>query len=82
VNRCVFLREMYARCGGTYKVMKTLECFYDERSGRMVRCRDLVLLEGQVCGGSRRMFRDPCDRSCFLFWHRSWLRKVDGAGGR
>jgi len=76
VNGCVFLREMYRYCGGTYRVLKTAEYFYDEKRGRLVRCRDLVILDGLVCGGERRLFREPCDRYCFLFWHASWVRKV------
>ena len=68
VNGCVFLREMYRYCGGTYKVLKTAEYFYDEKRGRLVRCSGLVILDGLVCGGERRLFREPCDRYCFLFW--------------
>ena len=76
VNGCVFLREMDRYCGGTYKVLKTVEYFYDEKRGRLVRCRDLVILDGLVCGGERRLFREPCDRYCFLFWHARWVRKI------
>ena len=78
VRGCVFLREMYRYCGGTYRVRKELKRFYDERSGRLVRCRDLYLLDGLVCRGERRLFVEPCDRNCFLFWHAAWLEKVPG----
>ncbi len=81
VSGCVFLREMYGYCGGTYRVLKKAERFYDERRDRLVRCRDLYILEGLVCRGERRLFVEPCDRNCFLFWHAAWLRKVPGPEG-
>ena len=80
VNGCVFLREMDRYCGGTYKVLKTAEYFYDEKKGRLVRCRDLVILDGLVCGGERRLFREPCDLVLLSFWHArgSGSRKPNG----
>jgi len=72
---CVFTPEMFNRCGQRYRVLKQVHYFYDEVKERICRCRDMVLLEGAVCSGQRRLFPSDCDRNCFQFWHVSWLEK-------
>jgi hypothetical protein len=47
VNGCVFLREMDRYCGGTYKVLKTVEYF--DRRGLPVQGSGHP--DGLVCGG-------------------------------
>lgn len=76
-NGCCFIPEMYAHCGKTYKVLKAIDYFFDEFRQKMCKCKSLVILEGVVCSGHRRLFNDDCDRSCFLFWHTSWLEKLN-----
>ncbi|RJP96275.1 MAG: hypothetical protein C4518_00390 [Desulfobacteraceae bacterium] len=76
-NGCTFTPEMYARCGETYKILKEIHYFYDEVKNRMCKCRDMVILEGALCSGRRRMFSDDCDRCCFQFWHKRWLEKLE-----
>lgn len=77
-GRCSFVTEMYDSCDNIYSVLKTVDYFYDETKKKMCRCKNIVLLEGSLCGGKRRMFSSPCDRSCFYFWHTAWLQKVQG----
>ena len=75
-ERCAFLRIMYGYCDRTYPVYKTINYFYDETKKKLVKCKNIVVLEGVVCNGERRVFKEPCDRNCFLFWHTSWLEKI------
>ena len=74
---CMFTPEMYKHCNKIYKVLKTIDYFYDEVKQRMCKCKDLVILEGIVCSGRRRLFKQSCDRNCFNFWHAAWLKKID-----
>ncbi len=72
---CHFMREMYACCGKTYRVLKVVDQFYDEVTQKICRSRDTVLLEGAVCSGRQRLYRSRCDRNCFFFWRTAWLDK-------
>ncbi len=74
---CHFMREMYAYCGQTYRVLKVVEQFYDEVTQKVCRCRDTVILEGTVCSGRQRLYRSQCDRNCFFFWRTAWLQKIN-----
>ena len=74
---CIFTPEMYKYCNKTYKVLKKIDYFYDEVKQKMCKCRNIVLLEDSVCTGRRKVFPADCDRNCFLFWHTSWLEKLD-----
>lgn len=73
---CIFTPEMYARCGDTYKIYKEISYFYDEVKNRMCKCKNIVILEGALCSGRRKVFSDDCDRCCFQFWHKRWLEKI------
>ena len=74
---CVFTPEMYKYCGQQFRVHKRVDYFYDEVKAKMCKCKNLYLLEGAFCSGERRAFPNNCDRNCFLFWHSSWLIKVN-----
>jgi len=76
-QRCTFTPEMYRYCGKNFSVYKNVEYFYDEVKQRMCKCRNIVVLDGIFCTGKRRTFPADCDRNCFLFWHTSWLEKID-----
>jgi len=73
---CLFIDEMYGHCGNTYRVLKTANYFFDEAKQKMCKARDTVLLEGVVCSGRQRLYKVTCDRNCFFFWHKDWLKKV------
>lgn len=75
---CQFVPEMFQFCDKEFVVLKTVKYFFDERQKRMCRCNDIYLLSGVMCSGRRRAFSIPCDRSCFYFWHKHWLRKIHG----
>jgi hypothetical protein len=74
---CSFMDQMYDYCGKTYKVLKNIDYFYDEARQKLVRCKDIVILEGAMCNGKRTLYKQKCDRNCFLFWHSSWFMKVN-----
>ena len=74
---CIFTPEMYKYCNKIYKVVKKVDYFYDEVKKRMCKCKNIVLLEDCICSGKRKVFPADCDRNCFLFWHTTWLEKLD-----
>jgi hypothetical protein len=78
---CIFTPEMYAYCGKQARLFKKVGYFYDEVKNKMCKCKNLFLLEGAFCSGKRRAFPNACDRNCFLFWHSSWLEKVNDGDG-
>jgi len=65
-------------CGQTYTVRKRAVRFFDERSWRMVKVKNVVLLDEVFCEPSKHVDCDwaGCDRTCFLFWKEGWLRRV------
>lgn len=67
--------------GRTFTVKKRIDQFFDERTRRMLRPRDVVILEGVFCEPEpdAHLPFAGCDRTCFLFWKESWLEKVDSA---
>ena len=74
-NGCTFQSEMYGYCGKEFKVYKKVQYIYNETKRKMVKCRGVYLLEGTFCSGKTAYLKN-CDRNCFFFWQKSWLRKV------
>jgi hypothetical protein len=72
---CLFIDEMKALCGKKFRVMKNVRSIFDERKLRMVKCRNMVLLEDAFCHGSWPF--NNCDRCCYYFWKEAWLEKID-----
>ena len=75
---CTIMQEMWPTCDTTQRVLKPVERFFDERDGRLKKCRGVIFLEGLVCQGTEKF--GPCDRSCFYFWREEWLEKIEGPG--
>jgi len=73
---CSFTHEMYKYCGREFRVLKSVETFFDESKQKMCKCRNTVLLDGAVCSGRQRLYFMKCDRNCFFFWQTVWLKKV------
>ena len=72
---CTFQLEMFKHCEKSFKVYKKVHYFFDERKQKMCRCYDIYLLEGCFCSG-RTAYLKPCDRNCYFFWQKTWLKKV------
>jgi hypothetical protein len=65
-------------CGKEFAVRRRVERFFDERTRRMLRIRNTVILDGVYCeppvGGDDDY--SGCQRSCFLFWKEAWLERL------
>jgi hypothetical protein len=68
-----FQPEMELYHGREFRVLKRLERIIDESSGKMLRLRDCIVLDGIVCEAS---YHRLCPRSAFLYWREAWLVKV------
>lgn len=72
----VFVKEMGKYCGQRYKVFKKLDKIVLETTGELRKIRTpTYLLEGVLCSGEAH---GNCDRSCFCFWRKEWLKPVSG----
>ncbi|MBN1491110.1 MAG: hypothetical protein JXA69_14450 [Phycisphaerae bacterium] len=74
---CAFLAPMAAYCGQVFQVARCVGQFFDERQWRMLKCKNVVLLEGVYCDGSGHPDTRGCDRMCFFFWRTEWLEVVE-----
>jgi len=78
-----FVRPVMSRfCGGVFPVKRRIGRFFDEGRQRMVRIRDVVILDGVYCEkpADGEEPSSGCDRMCFLFWKEAWLERVPQAG--
>jgi hypothetical protein len=73
---CPFIEEMYVHCGKEYKVLKEANYFYDEIKEKLCKCKDIVVLEGALCSGKQKLYKDTCDLMCYFFWHKDWIEKI------
>jgi hypothetical protein len=72
-----FMEGMKPFCGRRFVVMKKVEMLFDEVAQRMLKIKkERYILEGVICNGQGTTQREGCDRCCFYFWGRSWLRKA------
>lgn len=83
-RRCegmAFMGVMAAFCGQERVVRRRVTEFFDERTRRMLKLRNVVTLDGVYCVPARdgRLPYARCERECFLFWKEAWLERVDGA---
>jgi len=62
--------------GGTFRVERRVERFYDEREQSVVRPRSTVTLTGVQCDGAQLPGNPGCDRACLLFWSEAWLERA------
>ncbi len=74
---CPFADPMFRFCGQEFRVFKRVERFFDEAQRRMVKCKDIVLLENVFCDGMGYPESQGCDRTCFYFWRTEWLERID-----
>ena len=76
-DRMKFLGGMERFCGKKFRVLKEIKFMFDEKSWRIVRLKNAVLLQDQICDSKGQYDKEGCDRSCFYFWKEQWLRKVE-----
>jgi hypothetical protein len=65
---------MLLDCGRRARVLARINRIIDERSGRMLKLRDCILLEDVWCDGNHRAL---CRRKIYTFWRDEWLRRVE-----
>lgn len=67
-------------CGQTFRVRNRADRFFDERKWRMMRIRNVVLLDDVHCQSAPQddVAWTGCQRGCFLFWKEAWLERVPG----
>lgn len=71
-----FSREMLAFCGKEFTVLRRVERFIGDHSGRMLLMKDTVILEGLVY---KDLVRFACPRQEHMFWRECWLERVTAA---
>jgi hypothetical protein len=69
-----FSAEMLPYCGRQAPVLARVDRIIDEKTGRMLRLRDCIILEDGWCQGT---FRALCRRKIYTYWREAWLRRVD-----
>lgn len=73
-----FMSVQKAFCGGEFTVHKRVEHFFDERTRRMLKIRNTVILSDVYCEPPVDGPDDyaGCQRTCFLFWKEAWLERA------
>ncbi|MHB8878264.1 MAG: hypothetical protein ACYC8T_31600 [Myxococcaceae bacterium] len=73
-----YVPAMDRYCQRTFVVRKRIGFFFDERTRRLLKPKDVVILDGSFCEPALSSHVDygGCDRSCFLFWKEAWLERL------
>jgi hypothetical protein len=75
--------EMLPFCGRTFRILRRVERFVDDRTGQMKAPRNTCLiLEDVACSGCLSRNRMFCPRSIYPYWHEVWLERVDNVEDR
>jgi hypothetical protein len=69
-----FGAEMLPYCGTRARVLARVDRIIDEKTGRMLKLCDCIILEDVWCQGT---FRALCRRKIYTYWREAWLRRVD-----
>jgi hypothetical protein len=70
-----FMPEMEEFCGKKFKIFKKAEKIKLETNGELRKLsKPSYFLEGVHCSG---IFQGGCDRACFHYWRKEWLKKVE-----
>lgn len=65
--------EMLKYCGQRFQVLRRITRLIDEKTGKMQRTANTVMLADVTCDGSGHA---NCPRNCFLLWREIWLKRV------
>jgi hypothetical protein len=68
-----FSREMLPHCGKEFTVLRRVDRFIGDHSGRMLVMKDTVILDGLVY---KDLVRLACPRQEYMFWRECWLERV------
>jgi hypothetical protein len=78
-----FDSEMVPYCGGLYRVIRRVERFLDEKTGRIRSLKTpAVILEDVACRSRFAGCRMFCPRAIYCWWREIWLERVQETGMR
>jgi hypothetical protein len=74
LDGCLATEQMYLHCGQQHTIVKVVDNVFLEQDNRMYRTKaSLYALDKLYCNGTSNESSNKCDKSCYLFWHESWL---------
>lgn len=73
---CKFLEPMARHCGQEFRILRSVNRFFDESQRKMLKTNKLVILEDCHCDGSQSNVTSGCDRMCYYFWRVEWLESL------
>jgi hypothetical protein len=73
-----FDAEMLPHCGARATVDRHVRRIIDEKTGKMVKLGDCVVLDNVVCQGIYHRF---CPRELDVYWRSAWLRPLGDKDG-
>jgi hypothetical protein len=72
-----FDAEIVPFCGKTYRVLRRIETFIDEHSGKIRHMKTpAVILENVWCGAHYAKTRLFCRRAIYIWFREAWLERV------
>lgn len=74
-RKLVFDSEMIPYCGTRARVNRHVQQIIDEKTGKMIKLGDCVVLDNVVCQGKYHRF---CQRGIDIYWRSAWLRTLNG----
>jgi hypothetical protein len=69
-----FDQEQLPYCGTRAEVDRQVNLVIDDRTGKLVKLSDAVVLKDVICVGR---YRRACPRAAEPYWREAWLRRVD-----
>ncbi len=73
-----FDQEQLIYCGTRARVSRQVTRIVDERTGKMIKLGDCVVLDNVFCIGQYRL---SCPRGATPYWREAWLKRVDEPAG-
>jgi hypothetical protein len=70
----VFNAEMLKYCGRKLRVLRRVDKMINEKTIKMRRLSNTVILEGAMCDGKSH---GGCQRNCYSLWREIWLKRVE-----
>jgi hypothetical protein len=67
--------EMLPYCGQQARVLARLDRILDEKTGKMIRLRDCIVLQDVFCRSTYHRF---CPRAIYPYWREQWLERIPG----
>ena len=65
---------MTLHCGRRYRVLGQVATIISEKTGKTVKLRNTVILDGVVCEG---ICVQNCPRANYFYWRECWLERVE-----